>query len=298
MKTDTLQHRKEKKLLISIFLNISITLAQVIGGVLSGSLALLSDALHNFSDVISLVISFAAKKIGKKKASASKTFGFKRAEILAAFINAATLLVVAVLLIIEAIHRFQDQQPIDSFLVILLASIAVLANGLSVLLIKDNTQNDLNMKSAYLHLFSDMLASVAVLVGGILMHVYTLYWIDSLLTFAIACYLIYVSFDLLKESSMMLMLFTPKHLSIKEVTAQILLNKEVNNIHHIHLWQLNENEIHLEAHIDMNNNVKISDFQEIRMRLEEQLKEKFSINHITIQPEFGLEGDKDLIIQD
>jgi cobalt-zinc-cadmium efflux system protein len=298
LKTDTLQHRKEKKLLISIFLNISITLAQVIGGVLSGSLALLSDALHNFSDVISLVISFAAKKIGKKKASASKTFGFKRAEILAAFINAATLLVVAVLLIIEAIHRFQDQQPIDSFLVILLASIAVLANGLSVLLIKDNTQNDLNMKSAYLHLFSDMLASVAVLVGGILMHVYTLYWIDSLLTFAIACYLIYVSFDLLKESSMMLMLFTPKHLSIKEVTAQILLNKEVNNIHHIHLWQLNENEIHLEAHIDMNNNVKISDFQEIRMRLEEQLKEKFSINHITIQPEFGLEGDKDLIIQD
>lgn len=298
MKTDTLQHRKEKKLLISIFLNISITLAQVIGGVLSGSLALLSDALHNFSDVISLVLSFAAKKIGKKKASPSKTFGFKRAEILAAFINAATLLVVAVLLIIEAIHRFQDQQPIDSFLVILLASIAILANGLSVLLIKDNIHNDLNMKSAYLHLFSDMLASVAVLVGGILMHVYALYWIDSLLTFVIACYLIYVSFDLLKESSMMLMLFTPKHLSIKEVTAQILLNKEVNNIHHIHLWQLNENEIHLEAHIDMNNNIKISDFQVIRMRLEEQLTEKFSINHITIQPEFGLEGDKELIIQD
>ncbi len=298
MKTATLQHRKEKKLLISIFLNISITLAQVIGGVLSGSLALLSDALHNFSDVISLVISFAAKKLGKKKASTSKTFGFKRAEILAAFINAATLLVVAVLLIIEAIHRFQDQQPIDSFLVILLASIAILANGLSVLLIKDNIHNDLNMKSAYLHLFSDMLASVAVLVGGILMHVYALYWIDSLLTFAIACYLIYVSFDLLKESSMMLMLFTPKHLSIKEVTAHILLNKEVNNIHHIHLWQLNENEIHLEAHIDMNNNVKISDFQETRMRLEEQLKQKFSVNHITIQPEFGLEGDKDLIIQD
>ncbi len=291
------QH-KEKNLLISIFLNIGITLAQTIGGFVSGSLALLSDALHNFSDVISLVISYGAKKLGKKKASTARTFGFKRAEILAAFINASTLLVVAILLIIEAIQRYQNPQKINALLVIILAAVAIVANGFSVLLIRKNTHNDLNMKSAYLHLFSDMLASVAVLVGGILMHLYNIFWVDSLLTFAIACYLIFMSFDLLKESTMMLMLFTPKHISVDLVIQQILQNHSVKNIHHIHLWQLNEQEIHLEAHLDLKNNVSVKEFQSIRKELESQLLEKFSINHITIQPEFGLEGEKDIIIQD
>lgn len=289
---------KEKNLLISIFLNIGITLAQTIGGFVSGSLALLSDALHNFSDVISLVISYGAKKLGKKKASTARTFGFKRAEILAAFINASTLLVVAILLIIEAIQRYQNPQKINALLVIILAAVAIVANGFSVLLIKNNTHNDLNMKSAYLHLFSDMLASIAVLVGGILMHLYNIFWVDSLLTFAIACYLIFMSFDLLKESTMILMLFTPKHISVDLVIQQILQNQAVKNIHHIHLWQLNEQEIHLEAHLDLKNNLSVTEFQSIRKELESQLLEKFSINHITIQPEFGLEGEKNIIIQD
>ena len=125
-----------RNLLISILLNIAITVAQVIGGFLSGSLALLSDALHNFSDVISLVISYIANKLVKKKASLKRTFGYKRAEILAAFINASTLIIVAVLLIIEAIERFQNPQEIESNLVIWLSTIAILENGFSVLLLK------------------------------------------------------------------------------------------------------------------------------------------------------------------
>jgi len=160
---------KGRNLLISILLNILITVAQIIGGLVSGSLSLLSDALHNSSDVISLVISYVAIKLSKKSASLHKTFGYKRADILAAFINAATLVVVALFLIIEAVKRFQNPQEIESNLVIWLSLLGILANGFSVLLLKRDAESNMNMKSAYLHLFTDMLASVAVLIGGLLM---------------------------------------------------------------------------------------------------------------------------------
>ncbi len=136
---------KGKKLLISIFLNIGITVAQIIGGFISGSLALLSDALHNLSDVISLIVSYVASKLAKRKASNNKTFGYKRAEILAAFINAATLIIVAILLIIEAVKRFENPQNIASNLVIWLSFIAILFNGLSVLLLR----KDSNMVNSF-----------------------------------------------------------------------------------------------------------------------------------------------------
>ena len=139
---------KGRNLLISIFLNILITASQVIGGLLSGSLALLSDALHNFSDVLSLIVSYVANKFSKKAASVYKTFGYKRAEILAAFINASALIIVAIILIKEAVVRFQNPQTIESNLVIILALLAILGNGFSVLLLKkDSSNNSPNMMS-------------------------------------------------------------------------------------------------------------------------------------------------------
>ena len=161
-----------KNLLLSIVLNILITVSQVIGGLLSGSLSLLSDALHNFSDVISLVVSYFANRIARRKASINKTFGFKRAEIMAAFINSATLVIVAILLIFEVVERFQNPQKIESLLVIILSSVAILGNGFSVLLLRKEKNHNMNMKSAYLHLITDMMASVAVLIGGLLMKYY------------------------------------------------------------------------------------------------------------------------------
>jgi len=191
---------KSTNLLISILLNIIITVAQIIGGIVSGSLALLSDALHNFSDVISLVISYIANLLSKKEASINRTFGYKRAEILAAFINAFTLIIVAVLLIVEAVKRFYNPEPIESNLVIWLSFIAILGNGFSVLLLRKDAEKNMNMRSAYLHLLTDMMASVAVLIGGLLMKYYQIFWVDSLLTLIIALYLIWVGFDLFKES--------------------------------------------------------------------------------------------------
>ena len=287
-----------RNLLISIFLNIAITVAQVIGGIVSGSLALLSDALHNFSDVISLIISWIANKLVKKKASLKRTFGYKRAEILAAFINAATLIVVAVLLIFEAIERFRNPQEIESNLVIWLSIIAILGNGFSVLLLKKNADNNMNLKSAYLHLLTDMLASVAVLIGGLLMKYYEIWWIDSVLTLVIAVYLVVMGWDLLKNSFKVLMLFTPDSTSVKSIVEDIQTIDAVKNVHHVHIWQLNEEEIHLEAHIDFKKDITLSQFDVILNSIEELIYHKYDINHMNIQPEYGKCDAKDVIVQD
>jgi cobalt-zinc-cadmium efflux system protein len=289
---------KGRNLLISIFLNIIITVSQIIGGLISGSLALLSDALHNFSDVLSLVVSYAANKLSKKEASIHRTFGYKRAEILAAFINASTLIIVAVLLIIEAIKRFKNPEEIESGLVIWLSLLGIVANGLSVLLLKKDSESNMNMKSAYIHLLTDMMASVAVLIGGLLMKFYQIYWVDSALTLAIAIYLIWMGYDLLKTSTKVLMLFTPEAVPIKEIVEEINALKPIKNVHHVHVWQLNEDEIHLEAHIDFNEDITLSQFDAILQDIEELVFHKYDINHVNIQPEFGKCDAKDVIVQD
>ncbi|EPR71962.1 Cobalt-zinc-cadmium resistance protein CzcD [Winogradskyella psychrotolerans RS-3] len=289
---------KGQKLLISIVLNIVITVAQVIGGLVSGSLSLLSDALHNFSDVISLIVSYVAARLSKQKASINRTFGYKRAEILAAFVNASTLIIVAIILIFEAVKRFNNPQEIESNLVIWLAIIAIIGNGLSVLLLRKDSKNNINMRSAYLHLFTDMLASVAVLIGGLLMKYYQLFWVDSLLTLLIALYLIWVGYDLLKTSTKMLMLFTPDTINIKDVVRTVNKLPKVSKLHHVHIWNLSDDELHLEAHLDLTEDIPTTAFNDLLLDIETVLHDEFNINHVTIQPEFNKEDPKEVIVQD
>ncbi|HPE83057.1 MAG TPA: cation diffusion facilitator family transporter [Aequorivita sp.] len=289
---------KGKKLLLSILLNIGITVAQVIGGFISGSLSLLSDALHNFSDVLSLVVSYIADRYSKKDASVTKTFGYKRAEIIAAFVNSATLIIVAVYLIYEAILRFKDPHTIESGLVIWLAILGIVFNGFSVLLLFKESKSSMNMRSAYLHLLTDMAASVAVLIGGLLMKYFEWFWVDSLLTLLIALYLIVMGYGLLKSSFKVLMLFTPDDLSLEVIHDAVCKIPEIKNIHHMHIWQLNEQETHLEAHVDFHKDITLSQFDAVLTKVEEVLFHDFGINHVTIQPEHQKDDPKDIIVQD
>lgn len=287
-----------RKLIVSILLNIVITVAQVIGGLLSGSLSLLSDALHNFSDVLSLIISYIATVLSKKKASTNRTFGYKRAEIIAAFVNALSLIIVAIILIKESVERFLNPQEIESSLVIWLSIVAILGNGFSVLLLRKEASSNMNMKSAYLHLLTDMMASVAVLVGGLLMLFFKWYWVDPLLTFAIALYLIFMGYDLLQDATRVLMLFTPNSIAVDQIVNSINKIEAIKNMHHVHIWQLNEDEVHLEAHIDFNEDIKLSQFDAILEEIEEELFHNYGINHVNIQPEFGKCDSKQIIVQD
>ncbi|MGO1584639.1 MAG: cation diffusion facilitator family transporter, partial [Mesonia sp.] len=218
--------------------------------------------------------------------------------IIAAFINASSLIVIAIILIKEAVERYFNPQSIDSTMVIWLAILAIAGNGFSVLLMKADSKTNMNMRSAYLHLVTDMLASVAVLIGGLLMKYYQLFWIDSVLTAGIAIYLIVVGYDLLKSSFNVLMLFTPSDIVIKDIVEAVCEIEEIKNIHHIHIWQLNEKEVHLEAHVEFHKNISISEFDSILTKIEKVANDEFNINHINIQPEFNKEDPKDIIVQD
>jgi cobalt-zinc-cadmium efflux system protein len=187
---------------------------------------------------------------------------------------------------------------IDSDIVIGLAFLGILFNGFSVLLLRKDAAHNLNMKSAYLHLFTDMMASVAVFIGGLLMKYFQIYWVDSLMTLLIAFYLIVVGFDLILKSTKMLMLFTPDFINIEDIVREVHQIKGVRKLHHIHVWHLNEEELHLEAHLDCSNDLKMSEFNELLLKIEELLFEKFNINHVNIQPEFQKLDPKDYIVQD
>jgi len=289
-------HVSAKNLLITIILNIIITLSQIVGGIFSGSLALLSDAMHNFSDVLSLVIAYVANRFAARPSSPSKTFGYKRAEILATLFNASVLLGIGIFLIIESFHKFYHPEIVNSIWVIGLGALSILLNAVSVLLVKDDADNNMNIKAAYLHLLSDVMTSIAVVIGGILMYYYQLFWVDPVVSLIIAIYLIWASFGLIKESAAILMQFAPKSINIDELVSRVKEEVKIENIHHIHLWRLDDHHIHLEAHLDFTENITIEESNKIIDKLEKSLHEKFNIKHTTFQCEFNREDDKSIIV--
>ena len=284
-----------KNLFITILLNAGISLAELAGGLVSGSISLISDAIHNFSDVLSLIISYVANKLAKREATEKHTFGFKRSEIIAAFLNSATLIVLAVFIFFEAVQRLFSPVEISGDLVIWLALGSIAVNALSVLFIKKDARGNMNMKSAYLHLLGDMMTSIAVMIGGILMKYFQLWWIDPVFSMAIAIYLIYLSWDIFRTSLRIMMQFTPKHLDLEEIAKAVSGIDGVKNIHHIHLWQISEHDVMMEAHIDVEKDIRITDFEKILHQVKEILHEKFDIHHVTLQPEYEVDDSKELI---
>ncbi|MBM4171915.1 MAG: cation transporter, partial [Ignavibacteria bacterium] len=276
--------------------NFVITIAEIIGGIISGSLALISDALHNFSDAISVIISYIALKLKSKKNSLKHTFGLKRAEILAAVINASVLIVICVYLFYEAVLRFMEPQEINASVMSIVAFIGLIANLLAVVLLKKFSRDSLNIRSAYLHLLGDTYSSVAVIIGGITIAIWHINWIDPFLTILIGLYIIKESYDILGEAIHVLMEGAPLNISIEEIENDVVIIDGVEDIHHIHLWMVGDNDIHLEAHVNIND-MKISESDLLRKKIEELLKEKFNITHTTLQFECNQCLDSGLIHQ-
>ena len=281
-----------KRLFITILINVLITVSQVIGGIVSGSLSLLSDALHNFSDVVALVVSWVANVLSGKDADERKTFGYRRAEILAALFNSATLIGIALSLIYHAVLKLINPEPVKSVIVIYLALLSIALNYLSVLIIKEDSEKSMNVKSAYLHLLTDVMTSIAVFIGGILMLKWKLFYVDPVISILIALYLIKESFSLVKETIEVLMHFAPKHLDLNEIKSRLEEFDYIDNIHHIHLWRLSDHEVFLEAHIDFKDNLSLEESTKKIEQLERFLRDNFGINHTTFQQEFNRDDDK------
>ena len=276
----------EKNLLAATFLNLVITVVEIAGGLLSGSLALLSDALHNLSDTFATFIAYLAILIGKREANQKKTFGYKRMEILAALINAVILIVISVFLIKEAWHRWQNPAPINSMIMLVVGMIGLLANLYAVLILRKDAAKSINVKAAYVHLIGDSLSSVVVIIGAVLMRIYKIDWIDPIITVVISIYIIRSGFVILKESVNILMQSAPDHLDLALIKNRVEKTPEVLNIHHIHAWMLTDHEVHLEAHVELRSDLKLSQVEQIQHTIEKYLRKDFGITHITLQFEF------------
>ncbi len=286
----------ENNLLAATLLNMVITVVEVAGGILSGSLALLSDALHNLTDTFATFIAYLATIIGRRNANPRKTFGYKRLEILAALLNAVILIVISVFLLKEAYARWNDPRPIKPLVMLIVGMIGLLANLFAVILLKKDARKNINVMAAYIHLIGDSLSSVLVIIGGILIQIFKIYWIDPLITLMISIYIIREGFVILKESVNILMQATPDNLDLAKVKQKVEQVAEVHNIHHIHAWMLTDSQIHLEAHVELKSDLKLSQVKNTHSEIEQLLLQNFHIGHVTLQFEFDT-GHSPHIIQ-
>ncbi len=276
----------EKGLLISIVLNAVITIAQFIGGILSGSLALLSDAFHNLSDVFSMGISYIAILVGKKSKNSSKTYGYKRAEILAALLNITTLFAVCAFIIVEAVKRIQDPSPVNILIMSSVAFIGLAGNLVSVLLLYKHAKTNINIKSAFLHLLGDTLSSVAVLITALVMYFGGWYILDPIMSIAIALYIIKESFSVFMQSINILMQATPAHLDKEKIRERIKKETQlgIKAVHHMHIWDITAGSTVFDAHVVVEKE-RLKDADDIIHAVNRILSEEFKICHSTIQLE-------------
>jgi len=273
-------------------LNAAITTAEVAGGLLSGSLALLSDAVHNLSDTIAVAMSYIAWRISQKPRDIKRTFGYKRAEILSAFINSAVLLAVLSILLFEAVKRIRTPEMIDSTLMIVVAAVGLVANLFSVLLLEKDSKSSLNVKASYLHLISDTVSSVGVVIGGILIKVFGITWIDPIITVLISLWILRETWHVMKKAIAILMQ-SAATLDYEAIKKDIEGISQVRNVHHVHTWMSNENTVYFEAHIEMDD-IRLCEVCEIYEEIEHMLKERYGVSHVTLQAESDVCADKAL----
>ncbi len=270
----------DRRLLAAIAINMLLTLAQVIGGIISGSLALIADALHNFSDAASLLLAWVARKIGRQPADRFKTFGYKRAEVIAALINLVTLVIVGLYLVYEALWRIYEPQLIEGWTVIIVAGVALVIDIATAVLTYSMSKQSINIRAAFLHNVSDALASVGVIIAGTVILLYEWYWTDTALTLLIAGYVLYQAASLLPKTIHILMEGTPEGVAIDEVIHIMESVEGVSNIHHLHIWQIDEHKNALEAHVII---ADFSETEQIKLALKAVLEKRFSIAHSTLE---------------
>ena len=276
------EKRSDYTLIFAFLINILLSIFQIIGGILSGSLSLIADALHNFSDAITIGLGLFARIIGRRPADKIRSFGYKRAEMIAAFINVISLIIIGFFLIYEAILRFIEPSVISGKLVIIVASIALIVDLATTIITAYLSRESTNMKVVYLHNLTDTLASVGVIIGGFFILKYEMYWIDTFLTLLIAIYILLQSFLLTPDILNFFMDGTPKGINIDQIKKKVEEIDHVLDIHDIHVWGIDEEQNALEAHVI----VEVSELKEVeklKFQIKEILDKSFNISHSTLE---------------
>src|SRR5262249_31777009 len=275
-------HPNTSKLLgVSLFITAAYILVTLFFGIRAHSLALLSEAGHNVSDFLALLLSWVAVYVQTLQPSDTKTYGYHRAGVLAAFVNAITLVVVSIFIFIEAIHRLRQPVPVHAGVMIWVAGIGVLMDGL-IAGILHGKSHDVNVRSAFIHMMGDALSTAAVIIGGVAIHVTGQNWIDPVLSFAIGALILWSSFGIIRESLNILLEGSPRGMKMDDVITEVAAVAGVRNVHDLHVWSIGS-EVHaLSCHIGIAD-IPPSASEVILRDVKERLRTRFNILHTTIQ---------------
>jgi cobalt-zinc-cadmium efflux system protein len=281
----------DRRVALAVGVNLLLTVVQVIGGILAGSLALIADALHNFSDAISLIIAFAARKIARRPSDASMTFGYARVEVVAALINYTTLIVVGLYLAYEAVLRFIEPQGVDGWPVVIIAGVALAVDVATALLTFTLSKESVNIRAAFLHNVADALGSVAVIVAGSLILLFDWRLVDPLVTLLISGYILWQAFGEIGGVIRILMLGSPPDIETSAVIKRMEAVEGVANVHHAHFWQMSEHDSALDAHLAIDKGAW-GHADDIKARVKAILSEEFGIGHSTLEMECSIHACK------
>lgn len=279
----------DRRLVIAISVNVLLTVAQIIGGVFAGSLALIADAIHNLSDAAALGIALIARRIARVPADDDHTFGHGRAELIGAVFNLSWLIFIGLFLIVEAIKRILDPQPVEGWTVVIVAGIALVVDLWTVLLTYRMAKDSMNIRAAFIHNLSDALASLGVIVGGVLILTFGWHFIDAVVTLAIAGYILAHAGIEIPKAIHILMQGVPRDLDVAEVTADLTQVEGVIEIRHVHIWHIDEHRRSFEAHILVHGQ---SDMEPIKLALRKRLADDFDITHSTLEFEFEVSNSQ------
>lgn len=286
-----LEGLSDRRIAYTVALNVLLTVAEIIGGVVSGSVALVADALHNLNDAVALLIALFARRISRRQPDERRTFGYRRAEVVGGLINLVALAVVGFFLAYESVLRFFEPTDIGPWAIIIISVIALTVDVLTVVLLYAMRRGSVNVRAAFMHNLSDALASVAVLVGGIAILLFDVTWIDPLLSLLIVAYIFWQVFQLLPTTVRLLMESAPEGLDVDSLVRQMQEVGGVEGVHHLHVWQLNEHENALEAHVV----IAVEDAREmerIKAAVKKRLRDDFGVTHPMLEMELATTAEK------
>ena len=275
------------RLIIALFLNVGITVAQVVGGLLSGSLSLLADAAHNGSDAASLGISYGARKVARRPADRRRTFGYERAELIGAMINLVTLFVIALYLAYAAVDRFFSPEDVGGTTMLIVGAIAFVEDAISVWLLSKDIKGSQNIRAAFIHLVGDTLATVGVMVGAVLIMLYDITWVDPAVTLAIAVYIAVHGYIEIKKTIAILMESVPKGFDLEGMARAVEAMDGVRDVHHVHVWRLDERRVAMEAHVAVEGITELRELDALKARIKARLEKDYGVGHATLELEHG-----------
>ena len=279
-----LANQTTKRLALSLGLTAAFVVVEIIAGIFGNSLALLTDAAHNFTDVIALGLSWYAVKLATQPAHAGKTFGYHRAGILVALINSTTLILIALGIFYEAYHRFLSPPEVNSAILIGVGTLAFLINAGTAWLVKSGSEHDLNLRSTFLHLMGDVLSTIGAVIAGIIIAFTNWNWLDPLVSVMIGAFILWNAWGILRQATNILLENAPESFDINSMVNDLLKVEGVRNVHDLHVWSINENLRALSAHI-LTDDVLVSAGLPIQRNLNEILAHKYNIRHATLQLE-------------